>query len=53
MLMLLQGLKNVSFEVAPGTTTALVGHTGSGKTTTARLLFRFYDTVEGRVLLNG
>lgn len=48
-----QGLKDVSFTVEPGTTTALVGHTGSGKTTTARLLFRFYDTVSGRVLING
>ena len=39
-----QGLKGISFEVPAGTTTALVGSTGSGKTTCARLLFRFYGT---------
>jgi ABC-type transport system involved in Fe-S cluster assembly fused permease/ATPase subunit len=48
-----RGLKNVSFYVKPGTTTAIVGHTGSGKTTLSRLLFRFYDPLEGLVLING
>ena len=47
------GLKNVSFTVPSGTTTALVGHTGSGKTTISRLLFRFYDVDRGAVLFNG
>ena len=37
---MVQGLKGVSFEVPAGTTTAIVGHTGSGTTTIARLLFR-------------
>ena len=36
-------LRDVSFTMRPGTTTALVGHTGSGKSSIARLLFRFYD----------
>lgn len=48
-----QGLKQVSFNVAPGTTTAIVGHTGSGKTTISRLLFRFYEPQDGEVLVNG
>lgn len=48
-----KGLKNVSFVVSPGTTTAVVGHTGAGKTTISRLLFRFYDPKSGFVLING
>jgi ABC-type transport system involved in Fe-S cluster assembly fused permease/ATPase subunit len=47
------GLKKVSFTVAPGTTTAIVGHTGAGKSSIARLLFRFYDVKGGAVLING
>ena len=47
-----KGLKSVSFHVAPGTTTAFVGHTGAGKTTISRLLFRFYDPSSGQVKLN-
>jgi ATP-binding cassette subfamily B multidrug efflux pump len=46
-------LKNVTFSVAPGETVALVGPTGSGKTSTMALLHRFYDIWEGQVLIGG
>ncbi|MFE8604923.1 ABC transporter ATP-binding protein [Archangium violaceum] len=46
-------LRDVSFEVAPGQTVALVGRTGAGKTTVANLIPRFYDTTEGVVRLDG
>ena len=46
-------LEDVSFELRPGTTLALVGHTGSGKTTIAGLLARWYEPTEGRILVNG
>jgi ATP-binding cassette subfamily B multidrug efflux pump len=43
----------VNFRVAPGETVALVGPTGSGKTSTMALLHRFYDVWEGEVLIGG
>ncbi len=46
-------LEDVSFELRPGTTVALVGHTGSGKTTIAGLLARWYEPTEGRILIDG
>lgn len=46
-------LKGVDLDIKAGLSVALVGHTGSGKSTIVNLLCRFYDTVEGRVLLDG
>jgi ATP-binding cassette subfamily B multidrug efflux pump len=46
-------LSNVSFEVKPGQTVALLGATGSGKSTIINLLPRFYDVSSGRVLVDG
>lgn len=46
-------LKGVSFRARPGETIALVGATGSGKSTVLSLLLRFYDPLSGRVLVDG
>jgi ABC-type multidrug transport system fused ATPase/permease subunit len=46
-------LEHVSFKAEPGQTIALVGATGSGKTTVANLIPRFYDVSSGRVLIDG
>jgi ATP-binding cassette subfamily B protein len=48
-----QVLKDISFRVLPGETVAIVGLTGSGKTTLTRLINRIYDTASGRVLVDG
>jgi ATP-binding cassette subfamily B protein len=46
-------LEDVDLTIAPGRTVALIGHTGSGKTTLAALVPRFYDATTGRVLVDG
>ena len=46
-------LKDISFSCEPGMMVALVGPTGVGKTTTTQLISRFYDPIEGRVLIDG
>ena len=46
-------LKDIHFTAKPGETVALVGHTGSGKSSIMNLLFRFYDPQEGQILIDG
>ena len=46
-------LHGIDLDVPPGTTVALVGHTGAGKSTIAKLLGRFYDPREGRITIDG
>ena len=46
-------LKNVSFQIRPGQTVALVGHTGAGKTSIISLLSRFYEIQSGEILIDG
>ncbi|AYR21339.1 ABC transporter ATP-binding protein [Alcaligenes faecalis] len=48
-----QALSNISFTLEPGTVTAIVGSSGSGKSTIARLLLRFFDPSQGRITLGG
>lgn len=46
-------LKNISFTATPGKTVALVGHTGSGKSSIINLLMRFYEFEQGEILIDG
>jgi ATP-binding cassette subfamily B protein len=46
-------LKDISFTVEPGQSVAIVGHTGSGKTTLTSLMMRFYDVTAGQILVDG
>jgi ATP-binding cassette subfamily B protein len=46
-------LKDISFKISAGESVALVGHTGSGKTTVTNLLMRFYDVQQGKILVDG
>ena len=48
-----RSVSEVSFEIAPGSFVGLAGPSGAGKSTLLRLLFRFYDPDEGRVLIDG
>lgn len=46
-------IKNITFKAEPGKTTAIIGSTGSGKSTLVNLIPRFYDATEGQVLVDG
>jgi ATP-binding cassette subfamily B multidrug efflux pump len=48
-----QALRDVAFDVPPGSIVALLGPTGSGKSTITNLIPRFYDVSEGRILIDG
>lgn len=49
----IEALNNVSFKINKGEKWALIGKTGSGKSTIADLIFRLYDTTEGEILIDG
>jgi ATP-binding cassette subfamily B protein len=46
-------VEGINVRIAPGETVALVGHTGAGKSTLVKLVARFYDVTQGRVLVDG
>jgi ABC-type multidrug transport system fused ATPase/permease subunit len=46
-------IENLNFKVPAGKSVAIVGSTGSGKSTIVRLLYRFYDIDEGQILIDG
>ena len=46
-------LKNITFEIKPGQTVAIVGTTGSGKTSLTKLISRLYDVSEGKIIVDG
>ena len=46
-------LKDFNLHISPGETVALVGHTGAGKSSIAKLIARFYEYQEGRILIDG
>ncbi len=46
-------LKNINFEIKPGESVAIVGHTGAGKSTMINILTRFYDISKGSILIDG
>lgn len=46
-------LKNINIDIKPGTTVAIMGATGSGKSSLINLIGRFYDVTEGKILVNG
>ena len=46
-------LKGIDLDIPPGTSCAIVGPSGAGKSTIARLLYRFYDPVAGRITIDG
>jgi len=48
-----QSLEDITLNIAPGTFTGVVGPSGAGKSTLIKLLFRFYDVTNGRVLIDG
>ena len=46
-------LSNINFKILPGKTTAIIGSTGSGKSTIVNLLMRFYDVSDGEIIFDG
>lgn len=49
----IKALKHITFDIQPGESLAIIGTTGSGKTTISNLVTRLYDTTEGRILIDG